>query len=199
MKTSAVAAALETIGLKTRIVERLFDEHTWPGDDEPCLALAGFDDPVPRRQLGGGRFARAVDAGLGSGADEYLDILLHTFPSPLDPSVTFTGERREAAAFPPRFAHEVERLVDGGADPAATQCGMTEIAGITVGAAFVGATAAALAVGDVLRWLHGGAELSLLTFDLRTPNVVIATENTAPGQFANTGFTYATRRAARVG
>ena len=194
MKTRVVAAALEAVGLQTRIVERLFNEHTWPGEEEPRLALAGFDSPVPRRQLGGGRFARAVDAGLGSGADEYLDILLHTFPSPLDPSVAFTGEPREAA-LPPRFAHEVERLVDDGADPAATQCGMTEIAGITVGAAFVGATAAALTVGDVLRWLHGGSELSVLTFDLRTPNVVIAAENAAPGRFTNTGFVRARNRA----
>jgi hypothetical protein len=190
MKTRAVAAALEGIGLQTRIVERLFDEHIWPGDEEPRLVLAGFDSPVPRRQLGAERFARVVDAGLGSGADEYLDILLHTFPSPLDPAVAFAGGPREAPVLPPRFAEEVQRLVDRGADPAATQCGMTEIAGITVGAAFVGATAAALTVGDVLRWLHGGTELSVLTFDLRTPNVVIVAKNSAPGRVTNTGFVH---------
>jgi hypothetical protein len=188
MKTRAVATTLEGIGFQTRIVERLFDEHMRPGDEEPRLALAGFDSPVPRRQLGGERFARVVDAGLGSGANEYLDILLHTFPSPLDPAAAFAGETTEADALPTRFVGEVQRLIAEGADPVATQCGMTEIAGITVGAAFVGATAAALAVGDVLRWLHGGTELSVLTFDLRTPNIVIAAENSAPGRFTNTGF-----------
>lgn len=189
MKTRVVAAALEAVGLRTMIVERLFDEHTWPRDDEPRLALAGFDSPVPRRQLGEKRFARVVDAGLGNGPDEYLDILLHTFPSPEDPATAFADEPREApSALPPPFAKEAERLIAGGADAAATQCGMTEIAGITVGAAFVGATAAALTVGDILRRLHGGTEISVLAFDLRTPTVVFAAENDTPGPFTNTGF-----------
>jgi hypothetical protein len=189
MKTRAVGAALEAIGLQTRMVERLFDEHTWPRDDEPRLALAGFDSPVPRRQLGGERFARVVDAGLGKGAEEYLDILLHTFPSPEDPASAFASEPREVpSALPACFAKEVERLIADGADAAATRCGMTEIAGVTVGAAFVGATAAALTVGDILRWLHGGTELSVLAFDLRTPTVVFASENDTPGPFTNTGF-----------
>lgn len=189
MKTRAVGAALEAIGLQTKMVERRFDEHTWPRDDEPQLALAGFDSPVPRRQLGGGRFARAVDAGLGSGAEEYLDILLHTFPSPEDPATAFVSETREApTTLPPCFAAEAERLTADGADAVATRCGMTDIAGITVGAAFVGATAAALTLGDILRWLHGGAEISVLAFDLRTPTVVFAAENSAPGPFINPGF-----------
>jgi hypothetical protein len=73
---------------------------------------------------------------------------------------------------------------------------MTEIAGITVGAAFVGATAAALTVGDILRSLHGGTEISVLAFDLRTPTVVFAAENDTPGPFTNTGFVRVTHQPA---
>ncbi len=50
--------------------------------NEPVLALAGFDKIKPRRALGG-KFGRVVDAGLGAGPTDYLDILIHAFPSPL--------------------------------------------------------------------------------------------------------------------
>jgi hypothetical protein len=49
-KTRLVAERLESLGLRTTIIERLFDEALTPVRDEPSLALAGFDDPVPRRK-----------------------------------------------------------------------------------------------------------------------------------------------------
>jgi len=70
-KARVVADALETRGFTTRIVERAYDQHFRPfihGDparNEPTIALAGFDDIAPRRQLGQAGFSRVVDAGLG--------------------------------------------------------------------------------------------------------------------------------------
>ena len=99
-KTRVMAARLENdLGMHTSIVERRFDGTLWPTEDEPLLALAGFDQPGPRRQLGGersgeSRFGRVVDAGLGDGPVEYLDMLIHTFPIPARPGHCLCGPAR---------------------------------------------------------------------------------------------------------
>jgi hypothetical protein len=43
----SVGTAIERF--MSAIVERRFDEATWPDEREPVVALAGFDSPVPRR------------------------------------------------------------------------------------------------------------------------------------------------------
>ena len=54
-------------------------------------------------------------------------------------------------------------------DEGDARCGITEVAGISVGAAFVGAVAGALGVADVLRYLHGGQEFSVVSFRSTQP------------------------------
>jgi len=49
------------------------------------------------------------------------------------------------------------------------RCGVTLLAGKAVGAAFVGATAATLAIAEVLRLLHGGPVHELIDLDLKSP------------------------------
>ena len=186
-KTRVVAAALESRGFKTAIVERLFDEHTWPSADEPTLALAGFDSPVPRAVLGDERFARVVDAGLGRGAVEYLDMVLHTFPSQLSPATEFAARQPSQGELPELYSSEIDDLVAAGASRAEAECGMAEIAGISVAASFVGGVAGALVVADVLRSLHGGREIAILQLDLRTPNELAVVDNRAADR-ANPGF-----------
>jgi hypothetical protein len=190
-KSRVIAGRLEELGFLTFIVERRFDEHMQPDPiTEPLLALAGFDSPVPRRHLGGERFLRVVDAGLGAGAREYLDIVLHTFPSQIDPADEFNVAPSKQEGLPERYAVEVERLMaEKGASRGEAECGLAEIAGITVAAAFVGATAAALILGDVLRALHGGAELAVVSVDLRTPEHVDTAENTTFHEPTNPGST----------
>lgn len=190
LKTRVVAERLEELGSRARIVERRFDTNTHPGKDEPAIALAGFDHPAPRRLLGD-RFDRVVDAGLGGGPVEYLDMLLHTFPSPLDPSTTFQYPSQTRRPLPAAYAAEIQRLVDQGSDAGDAKCGMVELAGVTVGAAFVGANAGALAVADVLRWLHDGPEYSVLALDLRSPDHIAAILNNHPGGPSNPGYTAA--------
>jgi hypothetical protein len=53
-------------------------------------------------------------------------------------------------------------LKDGTLD----QCGVTLLAGKAVGAPFVGAAAATLAIAEVLRLLHGGPLHELVDLDL---------------------------------
>jgi hypothetical protein len=186
-KTRVVAAKLEHLGFKTAIVERLFDEHSRPTDTEPKLALAGFDAPEPRRLLGGKRFGRVIDAGLGGGLD-YLYLAIHSFPSQLDPAASFVRSRASAASPSDRYGAELDRLLADGVPPVEAQCGVAEIAGISVAAAFVGAIAAALALAAELRTLHEGPELAALTLDLRTPEKVQTLANTVPKPASNLGF-----------
>jgi hypothetical protein len=49
------------------------------------------------------------------------------------------------------------------------RCGVTLLAGKAVGAPFIGAAAATLALSEVLRRLHGGAAHELIDLDLKAP------------------------------
>lgn len=180
-KTRLVSEQLESLGYQSAIVERLFDETLRPSQSEPRLAFAGFDDPIPRRKLGDGRFDRVVDGGLGAGSTGYLDILLHTFPSQLDPATAFgTGAKLVSSILPPAYEVEAQRRIAEGASVGDAQCGMLEFAGVTIGAAFVGAVASALVVADPLRQLHQGSELVVVGLDLRSPNDIQTAPNTEP-------------------
>lgn len=50
-KTRVVQRCLESLGHRTRLIERRFDDCTIPNAEEPKLAIAGFDKPEPRRAL----------------------------------------------------------------------------------------------------------------------------------------------------
>ena len=60
-------------------------------------------------------------------------------------------------------------------------CKMLEFSGITVGLAFVGAVAGALAMADPVRALHEGEEFSVVDLDLRSPDRIQLARNTKPG------------------
>lgn len=188
-KTRVVAAALEDRGFGTRIVERAYDEHFHPIShanptrNEPTIALAGFDDITPRRFLGKAGFTRIVDAGLGAGPVEYLDMLVHSFPAPNSPDTAFTKPPPSPRALPDAYETEIARQIKAGTDGAAARCGMLDIAGVTVGAAFVGTFASTLVLADILRLLHGGANYSVIAVDLRKPSAIHAVPNSAPGEY----------------
>ena len=189
-KTRLVASRLEQIGLTTTVVERLFDKTMRPTLREPSIAIAGFDDPGPRRLLGG-HFDRVVDGGLGNGAVGYLDLVLHTFPSSLDPATLFVDHPEQSTTIPAPYEAQIEHLVGDGIALGDATCGMTQMAGISVGASFVGATAGALAVGDLLRFFQHGPAYSIVSLDLRNPLALDAVTNSAPGPCMNPGFTRA--------
>jgi hypothetical protein len=186
LKTRVVADALHHRGLSTRLVERAFDEnfrpvvHADPRRHEPTIALAGFDSAAPRRLLGEANFSRVVDAGLGAGPVEYLDMLVHTFPAARAPAKVFTEhDPPPLAALPDAYEAQIALEVADGADEAAVRCGLIDIAGITVGAAFVGAVASTFVIADVLRELHQGKTYSVIGCNLRDVDVH-AVANNAP-------------------
>ncbi len=189
-KTRITAAALEELGIGTRIVDRGFDKHFHstthanPARNEPTVALAGFDSIGPRQllDLDQANFTRIVDAGLGAGPVEYLDMVLHTFPAARGPALVFAGPPPAAPrpVLPQAYEDEIDRQVDAGKDQKAVRCGMLDVAGVTVGAAFVGAAASTFVVADLLRVLHGGAALTNLALDLRQPEALRSSRNDHP-------------------
>lgn len=186
-KTRVVEGRLVALGHNVAIVDRRFDERTVPSTREPVVALAGFDDPSPRRLLGD-RFARVIDAGLGHGVESYLDMLLHTFPSQLDPSESFPESAQVDRSLPPAYEAQVQRLIDEGQAAGDARCGIIDVAGATAAAAFVGTVAAALVVADLLRYLHGGMDLAVLGLDLRGPGPAQVAGNTNAGGYTNIGY-----------
>jgi hypothetical protein len=187
-KTRVVADALEGLGLDTAIVDRAFDDtfrpepKADPNRSEPTVALAGFDNRDARLLLGEGRFTWVVDGGLGRGPVDYLDIVINTFPAPEDPTVAFPEPRPRSQALPDAYESEVADRVAKGMDETAVRCGLLDIAGVTIGAAFVGSVAACLVVGDLLRQLHGGSPFSVVHVNLRHPENLEAVPNRAPAE-----------------
>lgn len=188
LKTRLVATRLESLGIATRIIERRFDDTMRLAGDEPVLAFAGFDDSKPRRDLGGAQFGRVIDAGLGGTSSEYLDMLLHSFPSELEPASAFSAAATVTRQLAEPYRREIERRLDTGMEEGDASCGVVDIAGVSVGAAFAGAIAGVMGVADALRYLHGGPDYSVVALDLRSPGDLVAVPNTRPGPFVNLGY-----------
>ncbi len=103
-------------------------------------------------------FDLVVEAGLGAGPDGFRNFAIHTFP----------GER-SAELIWSRFAQDTHFNVEEKPAYKALRargmdaCGLTQLASRTVGVPFVGLTAAALALSELLRRLHGGSAFSLIS------------------------------------
>lgn len=194
-KTRVVAARLEALGFKVTITERNFDSATRRNVDEPGVALVGVDDPAPRRLLEGACFDLIVDAGLGGGTQNYLDILMHSFPSGIRAAEAWT-ERSGSPASPlvdqPAYLDlhqqlsQTTELTDG-----EIRCGIIEVAGASAGAAFVGCVAATFVLSEVLRFFAGGPRFEVVGVSLRSPDKIQGSHNTVTSAPVNPGFTRA--------
>ena len=162
LKTRTCAAWAEARGFRTKLIERAFDANTRVGDDEPRVALCGFDSATGRRDLEVAGFDLVVECGLGSSLDQFDRLLLHTFP--------------DASKHPRDLWPETARPETSDFDPALfgveldeSECGVVleTLARKPISASFVGATAAALVVAELLRGLHGGQRYELLRLHLR--------------------------------
>ncbi|MBP1097496.1 hypothetical protein [Bradyrhizobium diazoefficiens] len=162
-KTRAMAAWAERRGFSTVIHERLFDASFRRQDDEPAVALCGLDNGAGRQALDQVGFDFVVEAGLGRGHRDFRAIRLHTLPASRPASQIW------------RSAHTYDQVEDRPAykgmlaSGALDRCGITLLAGKAVGAPFVGAVAATLALSEVLRLLHGGAVHELIDLNLKAP------------------------------
>jgi hypothetical protein len=162
-KTRAMAAWAERRGFTTAIHERLFDASFRRQDDEPAVALCGLDNGVGRQALDQVGFDFVVEAGLGRGHRDFRAIRLHTLPASR-PASRIWRSAQAGDQVEDRPAYK-GMLASGVLD----RCGVTLLAGKAVGAPFVGAVAATLALSEVLRLLEGGAVHELIDVDLMAP------------------------------
>ncbi|WP_434668025.1 hypothetical protein P5W99_36600 [Paraburkholderia sp. A3BS-1L] len=184
-KTREMSAWAERRGFRTSIIERLFDDGFSITHTDPSVALCGLDNLPGRRALDKVGFGLVIETGLGSRYDDFRSLRLHTLPCRRTGDDIWTDMLPEKTEEVPS---EYERLRHSGV---LDQCGMTTLAGKAVGAAFVGCTAATLAVSELLRFLHGGQLHETIDLDLRgLDHRRVATNPSFLSTF-NPGFVYA--------
>lgn len=163
-KTRAMAQWCEARGFRTSIQERRFAGDFHVSDDEPTVALCGVDNAMARAALEDVGFSRVIEAGLGKTGNEYLAFQMHTFPGPREARdrwghVTPRSDANELVRHP-----AYQALAGEGLD----ECGMTMLAGRTVGASFVGTVVSTLVVAELLRMSRGGSGYALVDGTLRS-------------------------------
>ena len=176
-KTRAMAAWAERRGFSTSLQERIFAADFRRQADEPAVALCGLDNVAGRRALDQVGFDLMVEAGLGRGHRDFRTLRLHTLPGRRAAADIWkkTGEGEKVENRPAYSKLMAEGVLD--------RCGMTLLAGKAVGAPFVGSVAATLALGEVLRMLHGGPVHQLIDLDLLS--LEQRTVSLHPGDFSN--------------
>jgi len=180
-KTRAMASVLEARGFKSAILERRFDETLRVLPDDPQIAVCGLDNAVGRRALCEVGFKFVVEAGLGSGTKDFRAIRIHTFPGTKDPRQLWRSAQ-DSSAVPGARAYDDLRA--RGMD----QCGVTLLAGKAVGASFVGMTAAALSLAEILRLLHDGPIFAVHDMDLKSLRTRTSMRRSGELAFFNPGF-----------
>jgi hypothetical protein len=166
----------------TAIHERLFDASFRRQDDEPAVALCGLDNGAGRQELDQVGFDFVVEAGLGRGHRDFRAIRLHTLPASRPASQIWRSAQADDQV-EDRPAYK-GMLASGELD----RCGVTLLAGKAVGAPFVGAVAATLALSEVLRLLQGGAVHELIDLDLKAPEYRSAVLTRQDFSALNPGF-----------
>ncbi len=163
-KTRAMARWCEERGFSTTITERRFAEDFRVSGDEPSVALCGVDNAPARAALEYPGFGRVIEAGLGRGPREYLDFQMHTFPAGKSARERWGGAVSEGPADGLLENPAYKALASEGLD----ECGLTTLAGRTVGAPFVGATASAIVVAELLRMVIGDRQYEAVDGTLRS-------------------------------
>jgi hypothetical protein len=182
-KARAMAAWAETFGCKTAIVERRFGTWTKRTDDEPTIALCGFDNALARAALEDAGFDLVVEAGLGSGPAAFMNFAVHTFPATRKARDIWKQDSEATNLKPAAGRAYAEMLEQGFVD----DCGLALLQSRSVGVPFVSLTAAAFVIAELLRRLHGGPAFEVLTgslLDFDSIETVEQQSDVYPGAYA---------------
>jgi hypothetical protein len=158
MKTRAIAEWLENKGFHTIVEERRFGEWTRRAPHEPAVALCGVDNALARASLERVGFGLVLESGLGAGPQAFRNFSLHMFPSSMR-AVEIWGKDGDVTGFDVSNMPAYQPSKHAGLD----ECGLAQLASRTVGVPFVGLTTAALTIAELLRRLHGGPALELVS------------------------------------
>jgi hypothetical protein len=163
-KTRAMAGWCHDRGFQTRIHERRFAANFTIDNEEPRVALCGVDNGLARAAMEDVGFAQVIEAGLGSGTEEFLAFQMHSFPASRSARARWGASAKapsvETIASQPAY----RALAQNGLD----DCGLTLLAGRSVGAAFVGTAASAIVVAEVLRMALGDRRYEVIDGTLRS-------------------------------
>jgi hypothetical protein len=159
-KTRVAAHWLEARGFGTTIEERPFGAWTHRTEHEPGAAFCGVDNAMARAALETAGFGLIVEAGLGAGPQGFRSIFMHSFPASRTAADIWSDKADAAIDITSLPAYQ--SLRDSGMD----DCGVTRLAARTVAVPFVSLTAAAMALSEFLRRLHGGAAIELGSLSL---------------------------------
>ena len=164
-KTRAMAEWAEERGFLTTLIERRFAANFSVDSTEPALALCGVDNAQARAVLEKVGFRRVIEVGLGKGATEYLAFAMHTFPGPWKAAERWgSGDKGSDPPAGDLIDQPAYRsLAADGLD----ECGLTLLAGRSVGASFVGVAVSTLVIAEVLRILAGGPQYGGIDGSLR--------------------------------
>lgn len=185
-KTRVMASWAEQRGFKTATIERKFNSDFRVHTDEPSMALCGVDNQPARSALEDVGFSKVIEAGLGGGTDDFLGFRTHVFPGGCRAKDVWKPVETERVARTDLPAYE--KLAAAGVD----QCGLTQLAGRTVGAPFVGAVAAAIVICEALRVVNGAQGYDVIDGHLRELKHLTAVK-ALDGLPANPGSTPASR------
>lgn len=183
-KTRAMAAWAERRGFTASIHERMFDADFQRQGSEPGVALCGLDNAEGRRALDQVGFDMVIEAGLGRGYRDFRTMRLHTLPGP-HPSAELWKQAAPAGGIVEDRPAYARLMAEGILD----QCGMTMLAGKAIGAPFTGSVAAALALSEVLRLLHGGSVHQMMDLDLLSLDQRVVSRHQRDFSQLNPGFT----------
>jgi len=184
-KTRAMAAWCEARGFRTTIQERRFGGDFTVNADEPRVALCGVDNPQARAALEDVGFERVIEAGLGGGPREYLAFQIHSIPSDRTARQQW-GSGIDAAAPPLTIDQPAYRaLAAKGLDA----CGLTTLAGRSVGASFVGTVVSTIAIAELLRIVQGAHQYDVIDGTLRSLDHCQAIMRDTPLPPFNPGWT----------
>ena len=112
-------------------------------------------------------FDRVIEAGLGAGTQEYLAFQTHTFPAQRSARNRWRTQGHQPDEDTVADNPAYRALAEHGLD----DCGITTVAGRTVGASFVGAVTATVVVAELLRMGLGGHRYEVVDGSLRSAGV----------------------------
>ncbi|MCX6896023.1 MAG: hypothetical protein NTZ16_11100 [Verrucomicrobia bacterium] len=153
-KTRHCAGWLDDLGFQTTISERKYTEHDRRTEDDPKIALCGFDRGRPRSFLGKTGFDLIVECGLGDTLADFDQIHTHTFPSEVNSAEALWGHIQDG----PKKIEEKDLALFTEGKQACGQIAI-DMAGKAVSTSFVGAMAGALVVAELLRVFNGGQSI----------------------------------------